>query len=174
MRRILSLLALLPLLAPAQQPGGRDAFLHQQAYAEMQRVSGQVDTLQSGFDGLMRRVSRLEGKSGGDQALRAEIDAIKASVAELRRELANQRAEIVRELSGRIASMQPKPEPPPKQPRTVVVSGPTSTYVVQGGDSLFLIAKAFNTTVARIREMNGLKSDRLRIGQKLVVPQVNE
>jgi len=172
MKRFAFISILLPLVSVAQQ-NGRDAFIQQQAYAEMQRVSVQVSTLQSGLDNLSSRVSRLENKGGGDQSLRAEIDALKAAVAELKRELANQRGEIVRDLSGRLAKIQTKPEPPAK-PATVVISGPTSTYTVQSGDTLSLVAKAFNTSVSKIREMNGLKNDNLRIGQKLVVPQVKE
>ena len=170
MKLIVLSLALLPVVSFAQQPGGRDAFLRQQAYAEMQRVTGQVDVLQNNFDNLSLRVSRLEGRGGDDQSLRAEIAALKAAVAELRRELSNQRGEIVRDLSARIAKMQPKPEPAPR-PRQVVVSGPTCTYEVRAGDTLSLVAQAFNTSVARIRELNGLKNNNLRIGQKLIVPQ---
>lgn len=169
----LALLALIaaPCAAIAQQ-GGRDAFIRQQAYAEMQRVSGQVDVLQTNFDELQRRVSRLEGGGGEQQAMRAEIDALKASVAELRRELAAQRGEIVKDLTDRISKMQHRePPPPPPPPRETVVAGPTSTYTVVSGDSLFLIANAFKTTVARLRELNRLKSDNLRVGQKLIVPQ---
>lgn len=155
----------------AQKKDTRDAFLGQQAYAEMQRVSGQVDVLQNNFDELRGRMSRLE--TGNDvKALRAEIDALRAEIDSLRRELANQRGEIVKDLSGRMAKMMPKEQP--VQQRTVVVTGPTGTYIVQPGDSLYLIAKACNTTVAKIREMNSLKSDNLRIGQQLIVPQVKE
>ena len=39
------------------------------------------------------------------------------------------------------------------------------------GDNLSLIARAFCTTVDKIKEMNSLKSDNLRIGQKLMVPK---
>lgn len=170
MKRIVSLLALTPVLAFAQQ-AGRDAFMQQQAYAEMQRVSSQVSTLQSSIDNLASRVAGLEGKRGGDQTLRAEIESLKASVAELKRELANQRSEIVKDLSGRLAKMQPKTPPAPKT-QTVVISEPTSTYEVRGGDTLSVVAQAFNTSVAKIKKMNGLKSDNLRIGQKLIVPQV--
>lgn len=166
----LSLTSLLPLISFAQQSGGREAFLQQQAFGEMQRVAGQVDTLQNNFDNLSSRVSRLETKGSGDQALRAEIEALKAAVAELKREIANQRSEIVKDLSGRIARMQPKSDST-SQPRKVVINGPTCTYTVQGGDTLSLIAQAFKTTVSKIREMNGLKNDNLRIGQKLIVPQ---
>jgi len=170
-KRMALALVVAPLVAFAQQ-GGRDAFIRQQAFAEMQRVSGQVDVLQSNFDDLQRRVGKLE-VGGGEQAMRAEIESLKAAVAELRRELAAQRGEIVRDLTDRIVKMQPKDPPPPRPPRETVVKGPTSTYTVASGDNLYLIANAFKTTVAKLRELNGLKSDKLRIGQKLIVPQAN-
>ena len=34
-----------------------------------------------------------------------------------------------------------------------------------------LIAKAFGTTVQKIKDMNGMKGDALKIGQKLNVPK---
>ena len=148
---------------------GREDFMRQQAYAEMQRVSGQVDVLQSNLGELQGRVSRLEG--GGDtRGLRQEIESLKAAVAELRREMQNQRGEIVRDLSGRIAKMQPPPAPKPAEPKKIVI-GPHREYTVKAGDTLSLIAEAFGTTVGKIKEMNGLKSNNLRIGQKLNVPK---
>lgn len=161
---------LVAIAADAQQVAGRDNFLRQQAYAEMQRVTGQVDTLQNNFDDLNRRVGQIE-RGSGTKALEAEIAALKAEIASLKRELANQRTEIVKDLSGRIAKMQPKEQPaPPPPPTPAVAAGPTCTYEVQNGDSLYLVAKAFNTTVTKIRSMNKLKSDVLRVGQKLIVP----
>lgn len=41
------------------------------------------------------------------------------------------------------------------------------TYTVRKGDTLGSIAKKHHTTVAKLRKANGLKSDRLRTGQKL-------
>ena len=149
----------------------RENFMQQQAYAEMQRVSGQVDVLQSNLGDLQRRVGALEG--GGDsRGIRQELDALKASVAELRRELQSQRGEIVKDLSGRIAKMQAAaPAPAPKPSVTKVVIGPHQEYTVQSGDTLSLIAQAFNTSVAKIKEMNNLKGDNLRVGQKLNLPK---
>ena len=150
---------------------GRESFMQQQAYAEMQRVSGQVDVLQSNLGDLQRRVGALEG--GGDaKGIRQEIDALKAAVADLRRELQAQREGIVKDLSGRIAKIQAAtPPPPPKPTVTKVVIGPHQEYTVQSGDTLSLIAQAFNTTVSKIKEMNGLKNDNLRVGQKLNLPK---
>ena len=152
------------------QGQGREAFVQQQAYAEMQRVSGQIDVLQNNFEELHRRVGLLE-KGGNTQALQQEIEALKASVAELRRQLQSQREGIVKDVTGRIKTIQAAQTPPSKETPKKVVVGPHREYEVKAGDTLSLIAEAFGTTVSKIKEMNGLKSDMLRIGQKIMVPQ---
>ena len=147
---------------------GKEDFMRQQAYAEMQRVSGQIDVLQSNLNDLQQRIGRLEG-NGDAQGIRQEIASLKAAIADIRREMQNQRGEIVKDLSGRIAKMQPPATQPPA-PKQVVI-GPHSEYVVQSGDTLSLISQAFNVPVKKIREMNNLKNDNLRIGQKLNLPK---
>ena len=47
--------------------------------------------------------------------------------------------------------------------------GETVTYIVQNGDTLFQIAKTFNMTVDKVKAANGLVSDILVVGQKLVI-----
>jgi len=75
------------------------------------------------------------------------------------------------------------PVPPPSAP---VASGPVTmptveptpapepvvavTYVVKIHDSLIRIAHLNHTSVAKLKEANGLKTDLLRIGQKLALP----
>ena len=44
------------------------------------------------------------------------------------------------------------------------------TYTVKSGDNLGSIAKRHGTTVAKLRETNGLKTDQIKVGQKLKVP----
>lgn len=167
----LEMMALAAMSALTVGAQGQDAFARQQAYAEMQRVTGQMDVLQANFNDLQARVGKLEG--GGDsQSLRAEIEALKASLAEIRRELQAQRGEIVKDLAGRISKIQTASaatsgasEPKP------AYKGATAEYTVQKGDTLSLIAQAFGTTVRQIKEMNNLKGDGLRIDQVLVVPK---
>lgn len=152
----------------------RDSFLKQQAVAEMQRVSAQVDVLATNQEELSDRMTKVESVKTDIGGLKAEIDALKSTVAELRQQLASQREEIVKDLSKKIAALQPPPEKkdlPKSATKTPAYSGPCYEYVVQSGDSLFLIAKAFGTTVQKIKDLNGLKNDRLGIGQKLKVPK---
>ena len=44
-----------------------------------------------------------------------------------------------------------------------------SSYKVKSGDSLWAIAKANNTTVAKLKSLNGLKSNTIKVGQTLKV-----
>ena len=46
-------------------------------------------------------------------------------------------------------------------------------YVVKSGDNLGNIAKAHGTTVKAIKELNGLSTDQIKVGQKLKLPPAN-
>ena len=46
----------------------------------------------------------------------------------------------------------------------------TTTYVVKRGDSLWLIANKYNTTVDNLKSLNNLSTNLLTIGQELIVP----
>ena len=48
------------------------------------------------------------------------------------------------------------------------------SYVVKKGDSLWLIANKYDTTVEKIKSTNNLKSNKLSIGQVLVIPSSSE
>lgn len=48
------------------------------------------------------------------------------------------------------------------------------SYTVQKGDSLYSIARKFNTSVGELKRINNLSSDNLSIGQILKLPVTNE
>lgn len=145
-----------------------NSFIRDQAVAEMQRVSAQVDVIATNQEDLSLRLRNAEAMKSEIENLRAEIAALKGAISEIRREVQGQRGEIVRDLSKKIASMQP---PAPKPTPRPTYSGPCYEYTVQSGDTLSLIAKAFGTTVQKIKDVNGMKSDMLRVGQKVNVPK---
>lgn len=49
------------------------------------------------------------------------------------------------------------------------VSKKGKTYIVKPGDSLSVIAQKYDTTVDSLKKANGLKSDTIQIGQKLII-----
>ncbi len=71
----------------------------------------------------------------------------------------------------------PKPAPAKPEPTAVAAPGASSSplppgtlYQVKAGDTLSGIAKRHGVKVDTIRKANALASDRIRVGQKLVIP----
>lgn len=69
----------------------------------------------------------------------------------------------------------PAPTPTPTvgpTPVPTVTPAPTArtSYTVKSGDTLYGIAGSFGTTVAAIKELNGLTSNTLHVGQVLLIP----
>ena len=54
-------------------------------------------------------------------------------------------------------------------PNSEIAEG-TIIYTVQPGDSLWSISREYGTTVNAIKNLNGLSSDLLRVGQQLLIP----
>ena len=61
-----------------------------------------------------------------------------------------------------------------KLPSTEIINIPASleTYTVKSGDTLYSIAKKFDTTVDKIKSQNSLSADALTVGQVLKIPSV--
>ena len=64
----------------------------------------------------------------------------------------------------------PAAAPAPAAAKPAPAAAPGGEYVVKNGDALERIARRFKTTSKAIREANGLKSDTIRVGQKLKIP----
>ena len=181
------------VLSAFAQADARAAYQQRQAVQEVQRLSSQFDQLQNGMESLASRMSRLESaSSSGD--LRAEIGALRSELNELKRRQEAMRGEIVAEISKKMADLmaknRPAPPPPappaargggkgvrsapPPEPATTGPTGPYFEHIVEPGETLSYIAKECNTTVHKIKQYSGLKSDNLRVGQKLLIPAEEE
>ena len=60
-----------------------------------------------------------------------------------------------------------------KIPKTETDEVETSTYTVKAGDSLYAIARKYNTTVDALKSLNNLTTNTLQIGQKLKIPMTD-
>ena len=56
--------------------------------------------------------------------------------------------------------------------KLIIPIGKETTYVVKSGDTLYSIAKEFNTTVDELKRLNGLSNNNLKIGQILIIKEV--
>jgi membrane-bound lytic murein transglycosylase D len=71
------------------------------------------------------------------------------------------------------------PAAPSSKPVTTVAKATTTkapagaprVYRVRSGDTLFSIARQFSTTVAQLKQLNGLAGDSIRVGDQLKVPR---
>lgn len=63
-------------------------------------------------------------------------------------------------------------KPVAKKPASKKPATSTATHTVVSGDTLWELALTYKTTIANLKKLNGLKSDLLKVGQKLKVPAV--
>jgi len=68
----------------------------------------------------------------------------------------------------RLTSPAAASTPAPSAP-AAPAAAKTSTYTVKAGDTLYKVAKAHSTSVAKIQQLNNLSNSTIRIGQKLKV-----
>ncbi len=179
------------------QADARAAYQQRQAVQEVQRLSSQFDQMQNSMESLASRMNRLESANTSNDT-KAEIGALRSEINELRRRQDALRGEIVAEISKKMADLiaknRPAPPPPPPPAATPraggkqhsgrapaeaarAPSGPTGPYfehVVEPGETLSYIAKECNTTIGKIKQYSGLKSDNLRVGQTLLIPAEDE
>ena len=59
----------------------------------------------------------------------------------------------------------------PTRTSTTGASSAGRSHTVQRGDTLYGLARRYNTSVARIRSANGLSGDVIRPGQRLTIPR---
>jgi len=67
-----------------------------------------------------------------------------------------------------------KEEPKTTDNKTTSSSQTITTHTVKAGESLYTISKKYGLTIAELKELNGLKSDELKIGQQLSVKKAQQ
>jgi len=54
--------------------------------------------------------------------------------------------------------------------KTRAIAAKRGNYIVRSGDTLWSISQKFGTTVNTVKRSNGLRSSKLKVGQKLYIP----
>ena len=147
-----------------------------QQQADMEKMRDNVQRLQEKINGLeleqqnlQRDIGSMKGAPKDDGVVRNRLETLERQVQSLaaardadRKQIVNQGASIVgssgsgssgRSSSGRSGS------------QTGV------EHVVESGQTLSAIAAAYKVSASSIRKANSLKSDTLRVGQKLFIPK---
>lgn len=174
----------------------RVAYQERQALAEVPRLVQQFDQLQASQESLSARLSRIES-SGRANDVKAEVAALRAELGELKRRQDALRGDVVKDLmqklepllakqnerlaaqDARIAGIDRKGGArSSRDGSSAVAAAPVSptgkvyNHVVEPGQTLSEIARGYGVTVARVLEFNpGLKPERLKVGQTVVVPE---
>lgn len=122
---------------------------------------------------LSDRLDLVEQRFGTlDSSYRRKLEDLQRTIAS--ESAARQTAikDVVHATSQSIATTANKLQAQQRQAVKAAVEGaPQGDYVVQKGDTLAAIAKAFGVTTASLGRANNLKGGMVRPGQKLVIPK---
>lgn len=123
------------------------------------RMAGRIETLEMEIARLSRELD----------SLRQSVDA---QTAALERKAEEDKQQMIAQLSSQMAKLVKQATPPPAAvaPANSGMSG--YEHVVQQGETLSAIAKAYGVTAKAIIDANKLKNpNRLSIGQTLFIPE---
>jgi len=158
-----------------QQENARVEFYRQQTELLTERVNAMSqDTAQ-----LEQRVSKIEPQlraittlQNENAKLRDEVKALRDELAQVKADRETLRKQITDDIVARITTViekQNAQKPPPRNNPTGKETG--RVHVVEAGQTLSEIARAYKSTVAIIVQANNMKSaDSLRVGQELFIP----
>ena len=122
-----------------------------------------------------RMAGRIESLELEISRISRELDALRQTLevrcANIERKSEEDKREMITRLTAQLEKLLAKaPAPVPVQSSGGAVQG--YEHIVQQGETLSTIAKAYNVTAKAIIESNKIKNpDRLSIGQKLFIPE---
>jgi len=135
---------------------------------EVSSLKDSVRSMQSSREDVYRKMDAIEARSASQSRQQSEeLAALKAEIRALRAERDAMQAQLVKELSAKMAAAMKQyavQTAPPQQ------SG--RLHKVESGQTLSEIARAYGTTVSAIMKANNLRSaDVLKVNQELFIPE---
>ncbi len=163
---ILAIFTVMPL--PAQQ---RDAVRY---YEELiGTMSQRVKQLQDENAQLAAKVAELQRQQSSLTQANRRLTEEMNSIRDLVRQDAENRKKELQKLHAQLKKLSEMPVPAvpaPVIPAAASADTVYEEYTVEAGATLSAIAGAYDVSIKEIKRVNGLKSDFLRIGQKLKIP----
>lgn len=128
---------------------------------------GRIESMQESVRTLSERFERLEEIPSGIQEIQQKLEHLDQRQGNLEQKVAEAKTQEP-------ATPSAAAVPQKAQSKTPAVSKKSQTrhHLVTQGDTLYSIARQYNVSVDRVRQMNNLSPDAvIRPGQKLVVAQ---
>jgi len=134
----------------------------------LERMEGRIEALEI----------RMDDRAGELRALREEIDhqseaareaqdGLRAAIAAEQAARESDKSQIITTISTKVAELVKE-----SRPSVSGISGQGYEHVVQRGETISEIAKAYNVTIPVIVEANQLRNaNAIRVGQKLFIPR---
>ena len=134
---------------------------------DVQRLTEKINGIQMEQQNLAREIESVQKAPREDLVVRNRLDTLDRQVQALGAARESDRKQIVSDLSHKVAAIVGSPSGGHSG------SGSETGYehVVEAGQTLSAIAAAYKVSVSSIRKANNLKSDSVRVGQKLFIPQ---
>ncbi|MCZ6581540.1 MAG: LysM peptidoglycan-binding domain-containing protein [Nitrospirae bacterium] len=142
-------------------------------------LKAELDTLKTERDQMRQENAELSGHVAGlpelpqlmqeVRTMKSSLNGMVASLKTLSAEVAQFKQGLGKQQIKAIAKAQ-KPASSKGELKAKTRRLPKTTISVKRGDSLWRIAQTHGTTVTNLKEINGLKSDRIIVGQQLRIP----
>lgn len=166
---------------PAESDARREALrvemARQQAARDLETLKAESEAASRNLQRLDARLERLEADTRQNAATRAELETLRRDVEQLRGEREQLRKQIVDELSREMARLLAAQPAATGRASGASSQGTAATrgqsgweHKVLAGQTLSEIAAAYKVSVAGIMKANDMKSDLIRVGQVLFIP----
>ena len=113
-------------------------------------------------------IARQQSEQGAVSELRNKIEELESDLEKERRVRRKADKELVNTVSSEVSAALSEIGENRERAGGLKARG---TYTVQKGDTLSAISKAFNVTVDELKQINNLKNNLIRVGQKLLIPE---
>jgi len=137
----------------------------------VQRIQEKINGLELEQQNLQRDMGSMKGAPREDMVVRNRLDTLERQVQSLAAARDADRKQIVNQVATIVGSSGGGSSGRSSSGRS---SGGTQSgveHVVESGQTLSAIAVAYKVSASSIKKANSMKSDTLRVGQKLFIPK---